>query len=121
MLLADNGRARRPLDPPGSAEQPLDFAGLSWHAGRLFSLERLQHRICRRHPETGAAERCWSFAAAALAPPLRYATPYGVAEALWLDDTAAWIGLDNNDEPNAAGERRPLILQFKAPAGGWSR
>ena len=121
VLLADNGRARRPLDPPGSAEQPLDFAGLSWHAGRLFSLERLQHRICRRHPETGAAERCWSFAAAALAPPLRYATPYGVAEALWLDDTAAWIGLDNNDEPNAAGERRPLILQFKAPAGGWSR
>ena len=43
-----------------------------------------------------------------------------VAEALWLDDGAAWIGLDNGDQANAGGERRPLILQLQAPAGGWS-
>lgn len=121
VLLAENGRARRPLDPPDSAEQPLDFTALAWHRDRLFTLERLQHRLCRRQPETGAVERCWSFAAAALAPERRYATPYGVAEALWLDDDAAWIGLDNNGEANAAGESRPLVLQFKAPPGGWSR
>ena len=120
VLLAENGRARRPLDPPDSPAQPLDFTALSWHAGRLYSLERLQHRICRRDPDSGALERCWSFAAAALAPELRYATPYGVAEALWLDDSGAWIGLDNNAEPNASGERRPLILQLQAPSGGWS-
>jgi hypothetical protein len=120
VLLAENGRERRPLDPPDSPLQPLDFTALAWHSGRLFTLERLQHRICRRQPETGAVERCWSFAAAALAPERRYATPYGVAEALWLDDDAAWVGLDNNGEANAAGESRPLILQLQAPAGGWN-
>lgn len=120
VLQAESGRAQRPLDPPGSAPQPLDFTGLSWHAGKLYSLERLQHRICRRDPHSGAVERCWSFAAAALAPELRYDTPYGVAEALWLDEGAAWIGLDNGGEANAAGERRPLILEFAAPEGGWN-
>ena len=119
VLLAENGRARRPLDPPDSGLQPLDFTGLVWHRQRLFTLERLQHRICRRQPDSGAVERCWSFAAAALAPERRYPTPYGVAEALWLDDDSAWVGLDNNGEANAAGELRPLILQFKAPPGGW--
>ncbi len=120
VLLAQAGRAQRPLDDPGSAAQPLDFAALSWHAERLYSLERLQHRICRRDPHSGAVERCWSFAAAALPPERRYDTPYGVAEALWLGDDAAWIGLDNGDHANAGGERRPLILQLQAPAGGWS-
>lgn len=120
VLLAESGRVRRPLDPPDSAAQSLDFTDLSWHVGSLYSLERLQHRICRRDPQTAAVERCWSFAGAALAPPLRYDTPYGVGEALWLDDDAAWIGLDNGDQANAAGERRPLILQLKAPAGGWN-
>lgn len=120
VLLAENGRAMRPLDPPGSEARSLDFTGLSWHAGKLYSLERLQHRICRRDPQSGAVERCWSFAAAALAPELRYDTPYGVAETLWLDDGAAWIGLDNGGEANAAGESRPLILQFAAPDGGWN-
>ena len=120
VLLAESGRAVRPLDPPGSPARSLDFTALSWHAEKLYSLERLQHRICRRNADSGAAERCWSFAAAALAPELRYDTPYGMAEALWLDDSAAWIGLDNGDQANAAGERRPLILQFAAPAGGWS-
>lgn len=119
VLLAELGRAPRPLDPPDAAPQPLDFSALSWHAGKLYSLERLQHRLCRRDPHSGVAERCWSFAASVLADALRYATPYGSAEALWLDDTAAWIGLDNHERPNASGERRPLILQFAAPPGGW--
>ncbi|MCQ4346287.1 esterase-like activity of phytase family protein [Pseudomonas stutzeri] len=120
VLLAEIARAPRPLDPPGAATQPLDFAALSWHAGKLYSLERLQHRICRRDADSGAAERCWSFAAAALGDGLRYDTPYGVAEALWLDDTAAWVGLDNNGKASVSGERRPLILQFAAPPGGWN-
>ncbi|MCM2321579.1 MAG: esterase-like activity of phytase family protein [Pseudomonas sp.] len=120
VLLAQGGRASRPLDPPDSPTQALDFGALSWHAGRLYSLERLQHRICRRDPHSGAVERCWSFAAAALTPERRYDTPFGVAEALWLDDGSAWIGLDNGEHANAGGERRPLILQLQAPAGGWS-
>lgn len=120
VLLAESGRALRPLAPSDSAAQPLDFTALSWHAGKLYSLERLQHRLCRRDPGSGALERCWSFAAAALAPGLRYATPYGLAEALWLDEQGAWIGLDNGGKANAGGERRPLILQFAAPAAGWN-
>ena len=88
--------------------------------GKLFSLERLEHRICRRDPTTGAEEKCWSFVAAALAEGRAYPEPYGVAEALWLDQEGAWLGLDNNDLARADGERRPLLWQFKAPAGGWS-
>lgn len=120
VLLAEGGLAQR---PPSAADSPalaLDFTGLSWHAGRLYSLERQQHRICRRDPDSAAIERCWSFAAAALAPAQRYPTAYGVAEALWLDDGAAWVGLDNGGLANAAGERRPVILQLAAPPGGWS-
>ena len=83
-------------------------------------LERLEHRICRRDPTTGAEEKCWSFVAAALAEGRAYPEPYGVAEALWLDHEGAWLGLDNNDLARADGERRPLLWQFKAPAGGWS-
>jgi hypothetical protein len=58
--------------------------------------------------------------ASALAEGRAYPEPYGVAEALWLDQEGAWLGLDNNDLARADGEGRPLLWQFKAPAGGWS-
>lgn len=119
VLLAEQAKGRHPL-AGAEQRQALDFAALSWHAGKLYSLERLEHRLCRRDADSGAVERCWSFAAATLAPERRYASRYGLAEALWLDEQGAWIGLDNGGKANAAGERRPLILQFAAPAGGWN-
>lgn len=66
-------------------------------------------------------ERCWSFAAEALAEPRRYPVAYGVAEALWIDKDGAWIGVDNGGLTRADGETRPIVWRFKAPNGGWSQ
>ena len=41
------------------------------------------------------------------------------AEALWLDEHGAFIGLDNNRQARLDGEDRPVIWHFAAPAGGW--
>ena len=118
ILVAEDSQ----IQPPpalGSEPRPADFSGLALHGDRLFTLERLAHRVCRRDPDSGAVERCWSYADTALATPRRYDSPYGLAEALWLDDSGAWIGVDNNDQVRADGEGRPTVWHFAAPPGGW--
>lgn len=107
--------------PSGSSEaSPApDFSDLQFFHDRLFTLERQARQICRRSLSNGEAERCWSFAATAQAEGKRYPTPYGVAEALWLEEDGAFIGLDNNDRAREDGEERPIIWHFAAPAEGW--
>lgn len=102
-------------------DQPRDFSGLAFHNEKLFTLERLAHRICRRSLSTGEVERCWSFAAEALTPERLYPPAYGLAEALWVDQDGAWIGVDNGNFSRADGELRPIIWRFAAPKGGWGR
>lgn len=119
VLLSESGRERGPADPQGNSH-PRDFSDLAWFDDKLFTLERLAHRICRRAPASGAAEQCWSFAEAALTDARRYVPPFGAAEGLALDGEGAWIGLDNGREARGDGERRPLIWRFAAPAAGWS-
>ncbi len=109
--------------PTGRADKAItswDFADLSLYQGKLFTLERSVYRICRRDPEDGVAERCWSFGREARQPQRRYDQPYGLTEALVIDDTGAWIGTDNNFGARADGEKRPVVWRFAAPAGGWS-
>lgn len=118
ILQVEGGR-RASLLSPGSGTYPRDFSDLGWHAGKLFSLERLQHRICRRTPRTGEVERCWSFAEVATLPGRSYGTPFGSAEGLALDEQGAWVGLDNNGAARADGESRPLVWRLAAPRGGW--
>lgn len=118
ILHVEGGR-RASLVTPGSTTYPRDFSDLSWHAGKLFSLERLEHRICRRAARTGDIERCWSFGEVALAPERRYRSPFGTAEGLALDGQGAWLGHDNGGAPRADGELRPVIWRLAAPAGGW--
>ena len=120
ILFSEAGQLRSPYTPQSDARYPRSFGDLAFWDGKLFSLERLEQRICRRDPATGAEQKCWSFAAAALAEGRRYPEPYGNAEALWLDQNGAWLGLDNNDLARADGESRPLLWQFNAPAGGWN-
>ncbi|WP_252272911.1 esterase-like activity of phytase family protein [Pseudomonas subflava] len=120
ILMSEAGQLRSPLTPQSDTRYPRSFGDLVFHDDKLFSLERLEHRICRRNPSTGAQEKCWSFSAAAQESGRVYPEPYGAAEALWLDEEGAWLGLDNNDLARADGERRPLLWQFKPPAGGWS-
>jgi len=120
VLLSEGGHEPSPAQ---LGDKPLgrDFADLAFHAGKLFTLDRNAHRICRRTPSNGAVERCWSYAAEALTDARRYQEQrYGLAEALSLDADGAWIGVDNGDQTRVDGERRPILWRFAAPVGGWS-
>ncbi|WP_422595753.1 esterase-like activity of phytase family protein [Pseudomonas sp.] len=124
VLLSEAGELAAPASIGGEM-QPNDFADLVFFNEKLFSLERLAHQICRRNPQDGSVERCWSFAAEALTEARRYDQPYGLAEALWIDADGAWLGLDNGASSSSSGqargdgEARPIVWRFAAPAGGW--
>jgi hypothetical protein len=107
--------------PPqvGGKSVSRDFADLSLFNGKLYALERSAYRICRRTLQTGANERCWSFSAEALKPQRLYEQRFGLTEALVVDETGAWVGVDNNFGERADGEKRPIVWRFAAPAGGW--
>lgn len=118
VLLSEGGQQPSLIEP--SVSLPVDFTDLHLFNGKLFSLERGAHRLCRRNANDGKQEKCWSFAATALTDARRYAQPYGAAEALWLDESSAWIGLDNDGKARGDGESRPVLWQFAAPKDGWS-
>ncbi len=117
VLLAENALLASPANEDTAL--PLDFSDLALFEGKLFTLERLARRICRRSAQTGQEERCWSFAATALAPERRYGTAHGVAEALVIDADGAWVGVDSNGLSRADGESRPVVWRLAAPRGGW--
>ncbi|QXH36279.1 esterase-like activity of phytase family protein [Pseudomonas muyukensis] len=120
VLLSEAGVEMQPPQFPGARPVARDFADLAWFEGKLYTLERNAYRICRRDVDSGAVERCWSFAAEALQDSRRYDQAYGLTEALVIDKDGAWIGVDNNDRPRADGETRPVVWRFAAPQGGWS-
>ena len=119
VVMSEGGLEQPPARLKAKAQQK-DFADLALFDGKLFTLERMAYRICRRTPATGAVERCWSFANDALTDARRYNSGYGTAEALSLDAKGAWIGVDNGNHVRADGEKRPLVWRFAAPQGGWS-
>jgi hypothetical protein len=120
VLLAEEGRVIAPAALNTRRRLPIDFADLAFFDGKLFTLERNAHRICRRDTRDGQVERCWSFADVVLAPGRRYAEKYGLFEALAVDRHGAWLGVDNNEMPREDGERRPVVWRVAAPAAGWS-
>lgn len=97
----------------------LDFAGLTLYQGQLFSLDRIERRICRRDPQSGQVSRCWSFDQASEQPSTAYPAHASIAEALWMDAQGAWVGLDNGGRVTVSGETRSLIMQLQAPVAGW--
>ncbi|WP_407313135.1 esterase-like activity of phytase family protein [Pseudomonas sp. nanlin1] len=119
VLLSEAGTEPLPAQMNSSRQASRDFSDLAYFNGKLFTLERNAYQICRRNAQTAALEQCWSFAAEALAPQRRYDQPFGLAEALVVDASGAWVGLDNNEGARADGERRPVVWRFAAPAGGW--
>lgn len=119
LLFSEGGLQAPPPQSGLTRPQPLDFSDLMFYRDRLYTLERMAHQICRRSLSTGEAERCWSFADAALAEPRRYQPALGAAEGLWLDASGAWILVDNDGQPRGDGERRPVLWQFAVPAQGW--
>jgi hypothetical protein len=120
VLLSEGGLERPPAQVRTTRRQQMDFSDLTFYQGKLFTLERMAYRVCRRTPETGEVERCWSFADAALTDNRRYTVRYGTAEALAIDDGGAWIGIDNGSHTRADGEKRPIVWRFAVPQGGWS-
>ncbi|KAF1008713.1 MAG: hypothetical protein GAK32_02062 [Pseudomonas fluorescens] len=120
VLLSEAGQEMQPAQFPGAKAVSRDFSDLALFNGKLFTLERNAYQICRRDTVTAKVELCWSFADAALTPQRRYAQPYGLAEALVVDESGAWVGIDNNFRPRADGEKRPVVYRFAAPADGWS-
>lgn len=120
VMFSEAGVEMQPAQFTGARALSRDFADLALFEGKLFTLERNAYRICRRDADSGAVERCWSFAADALLAPRRYDQPYGLAEALVIDKEGAWIGVDNNNGVRADGEARPIVWRFAAPQGGWS-
>lgn len=98
---------------------PVDFSDLVLWQGKLWSLERNAHQVCRRSALSGKRERCWSFAQTVLAEPYVYPdAPYGLAEALLINEDGIMIGLDNNDRVRPDKDSRPWIFQFSLP-GDW--
>ena len=118
VVMSEGGLEQPPARLKAKAQQK-DFADLALFNGKLFTLERMAYRICRRTPATGEVERCWSFANDALTDARRYNSGYGTAEALSLDAKGAWIGVDNGNHVRADGEKRPIVWRFAAPQGGW--
>ncbi|RMV39958.1 DNA topoisomerase IV subunit B [Pseudomonas savastanoi pv. phaseolicola] len=119
VLLSEDGKDLLPAEQ-GHKTVSTDFSDLSLYNGKLFTLERAAYRICRRGVETGQIERCWLFAKEAMVPSRRYDQPYGLTEALVVDEKGAWIGIDNNFGARADGEKRPIVWRFAAPEAGWS-
>jgi hypothetical protein len=119
VLLSEGGSEDVPAPMRIGLSYAKDFSDLAYFKGKLFTLERNAYKMCRRNPNTAEVERCWSFAEAGLQPSRRYGKPYGLTEALALDEAGAWIGTDNNDWVRADGEQRPVVWRFAAPPGGW--
>jgi len=119
VIMSEAGPEQPPVQLKAKP-QSKDFADLALFDAKLFTLERMAYRICRRTPSTGEVERCWSFAQDALTDARRYTSAYGNAEALSIDDKGAWVGVDNGNHVRADGEKRPVVWRFAAPQGGWS-
>ncbi|WP_213875544.1 esterase-like activity of phytase family protein [Pseudomonas sp. dw_358] len=119
VLLSEAGYVALPTQITSRQPRVKDFSDLSLYKGKLYTLERNAYQICRRDPVTATVEHCWSFANEVLAPGRRYDQPYGLLEALVIDEQGAWLGVDNNDKPREDGEVRPIVWRFAAPQSGW--
>jgi len=120
VIRSEGGVELQPPQFPGAQLVSRDFSDVIIHSNKIFTLNRNAFKICRfALVPAEQPERCWSFAAAALTPPRLYPDIHGMAEALYMEDDRALVGIDNNNIRRADGELRPVIFHFAAPAGGW--
>lgn len=121
VLLSQGGLEPSLTQPQSNRSNPRDFSDLAFFEGKLFTLEREAHRICRRSTNDGKLEKCWSFAATVLTPERSYSFGYGAVEAMAMQADGVWLGADNgNGSARGDGETRPIVWHFAAPKGGWS-
>lgn len=92
-----------------------DYADLFFDQTKLYILERNSYRILKLNPLTKSIEASASFKR--LNPQFEtrelYETgkPYGLAEALYLDENYIYIGIDNNGDPFS--EKAGKVFDFK--------
>jgi hypothetical protein len=119
ILLNEGGMQMQPPQFPSAKLAARDFSDLSLYKGKLYTLERNIYQICRRDSKTAQVERCWSYGGELLTKARQYSQEYGLEEALVVDASGAWVGVDNNEGARNDGEKRPIVWRFAAPAGGW--
>lgn len=120
VLLAEGGKIEPPPELGSARKLPKDFSDLAFYRGKLFTLERLAHQICRRDLAQAKVERCWSFASAVLAPERRYELPYGVAEACrWTTRAPGWASTMATMRAPMATCGPSSCASPRPPAAGW--
>lgn len=99
-------------------EQPQDITDLQYMNRYLYTLERNQHAVCRRHFIALEDKQCWGFDEVLLSDDYRYPdAEYGLAEGLSITDDGIYIAVDNNGLARSNGSTHPMIYHFKFPAG----
>ncbi|MCO1333902.1 esterase-like activity of phytase family protein [Microbulbifer sp. OS29] len=96
-----------------------DVAGLDYHDGALFTLERNASAVCRRTLPSLEAEWCLTYRAIEESPEYVYQeTRYGKGEGLAVSDAGIFVVLDNNNvgRDQSPEDRRALLLHLAMPA-----
>jgi len=97
-----------------------DFAGLSFHKGHLYVLERNTYEVSKIDPISKKVINRYSFIKDAR--QFQSIEPFGVAEALFVEDDFIWIGFDNNwsyrtqsavEKYKVPYNRQGIVLKFK--------
>jgi len=97
-----------------------DFAGLSFYKGHLYVLERNTYEVSKIDPLSKKVIDRYSFIKNAR--QFQSIEPFGMAEALFVDDDFIWIGFDNNwsyrtqnavEKYKIPYNRQGIILKFK--------
>lgn len=107
---------RAPAPPRG---RKVDFADLYAADGKLYTLERNAHAVCRRNADSFAVERCWSYAHVENDPAHLYRdVRHGLAEGLTVHDGKLYVVLDNNNDARRddTRDRRAQLFEFQLPA-----
>lgn len=91
--------------------RPVDFAGLEYREGQLFTLEKNAGQVVVRDTD-GAPREVWSFEA--VAQRLYPDEPFGMAEGIALDDTYLWVVFDTNQWGDISA-KPPRAVKFARP------
>lgn len=116
-----------PLQPPCGemCDLNLDLSDVLASGDHIYTLQRMEHLICRRRQDDFSADRCWSYALSEHAPQNefdRQRQEFGLAEGIAVRGDEILLVLDNNGGARhqvGESDTRPLLLVLSLPAD-WS-
>ena len=104
----------------GGRDVAPSWSDLQFLDGHLYALHRDGRAVVRLDPSSGVQTALMHLE---LDEQAIYsgASPYGMAEGLWIEGDAVWILLDNNDDTMKAGPRAgepaPMLFEYPRPEG----